>query len=755
MRIDVSEPVLCGCDTCVQHRTLCTQETEPTNVILTSVPVSSGPVQALGSTSDQSSGTETPLAPPPPVTTSVNPEPAQSINSTIFKLPPAVTPVSSEPVQALSPTASGSMQGPAFGFGAFAARRPFLLGASATSQVNGSSPISFAPPVTSVSSAPVQALGTATTAASSTSSPVHTSSPTTFQFHPAFTSASVSGPSISGAIQAPPFGSGASTSSPFDAPSPLRWGSMQTNGPNTFKPPSFLPAQDSRYTASDFPPSFGYPGGFARPDIGVSSGYFGESHFSSPSGRTPKNPFGSFLHPGFGVRYPSNLFGPNSQTTTPVPGRSSFLAGVGTEQGSRYPRYAPTPDFDYSGGPCKQIISISASNSHGHKSHEELRWEDYKYGDKGGIGWFPPPAHTPSLFAPPSIPDRPRMRTIDLTHQNMSGFPIGYNIPTAVQSPREPAGVSSPASGCTVCGATSISSPPGHLGLNNTTNPPSSATSLPGLSFSTYGSCPLLFATPNLAAYGIITTPAVQAYAMMFGTPNLAARGTITTTPAVQAYPMMFGIPNLAAQGTATAPAVQPYPMMFGTPNLAAQGTTTAPAVQPYPMMFGTPNLAAQEGTTTTPAVQAYPTLFGTPNLAAQEGSTTTPAVQAYPTIFGTPNLVAQGTTTTPAVQPYAMMFGTPNLGAQGITPAAQPYPMMFGTPGTQGTTTTPVAQPYPMMFGTPNLVAQGTTTTPAVQPYAMMFGTPNFGAQGITPSAQAYPVNGLNLLPFSAMSLQ
>ncbi|KAF8117963.1 hypothetical protein N665_0007s0012 [Sinapis alba] len=665
MRIDVSEPVvLCGCDTCVQHRTFITQETEPTNVTgssLTSVPVSSGQVQALGSTSDQSSRTATPLAPPPPVTTSVNPEPAQSINSTIFKFPPAVTPVSSEPAQALAPTASGSMQGPAFGFAAFAARRPFLLGASATSQVNGSSPISFAPPVTSVSSAPVQALGTATTAASSTSSPVHTSSPTTFQFHPAFTSASVSGPSISGAIQAPSFGSGASTSSPFDDPSPLRWGSMQTNGPSTFKPPSFLPAQDSRNTASAFPPLFGYPGCFARPDVGFSSGYFGESHFSSPSGRTPKNPFGSFLHPGFGVRYPSNLFGPNSQTTTPVPGRSSFLAGVGTEQGSRYPRYAPTPDFDYSGGPCKQIISISASNSHGHKSHEELRWEDYKYGDKGGIGWFPPPAHTPSLFSPPSIPDRPRMRTIDLTHQNMSDFPIGYNIPTAVLRPHEPAGVSSPASGCTVCGATSISSPPGHLGLNNTTNPSSSATSLPGLFFSTYGSCPLLFGTPNLAAHGIITTPAFQAYAMMFGTPNLAAQGT---APAVQPYSMMFGTLNLTAQGT--APAVQPYPTMFGTPNLTAQGTTTAPAVQPYPTMFGTPNLAAQEGTTTTPAVQAYP-----------------------------------------------------------------------------------------MMFGTPNLVAQGTTTTPAVQPYAMMFGTPNLGAQGITPSAQAYPVNGLNLLPFSAMSLQ
>ncbi|CAN6971036.1 unnamed protein product [Brassica rapa subsp. trilocularis] len=628
MRIDVSEPVLCGCDTCVQHRTLCmsnTQETEPSNVIVSSVtpvPVSSGPVQALGSTSDQSSETETPLA-PPPVTTPVYPEPAQSDDSTISKSPPAVTPVSSEPAQA-----SGSTQGTAFGFGAFAARKSSFFGASSTSEVNGSSPFSFAPPVTSVSSAPVQALGTtttSTTAASSTSSPpVHSSSsPTTFQFAPAFTSVAPSGPSTLGPMQAPTF---------------------------------------------------------ARPDVGVSptapSGYFGQNQFSAP-----KNPFGSYLHPAFGGRHPSNLFGPNPQTTIPVSGRSPFWTGVETEQGSRYPRYAPTPDFDSSGGPAKLVMSISASDSHGHKSHEELRWEDYKKGDKGGFGWFPA-AHTspfssptvsPSLFASPSIPHRrPQMRTVVQPHGDMTCFPFGYTFPTAVQRPHEPAAVSSPASGCTACGATSSSSPSGHVGLNGTTtNPPSAAASLPGLFYSTYGSCPLLFGTPNIAAYGATTAPTVQAYAVIFGT-NFTPQGA-TATPAVQLYPMMFGTPNLAAQGTATTPAVQAYPMMFGTPNLAAQGTTATPAVQPYPMMFGTQNLAAQ-GSATAPAVQPYPTMFGTPNPGAQ-GTTATPAVQPYPTMFG----VTQATTT-PAAQPsYPMMFGTPNLGAQGITPAAQAYPPVHG----------------------------------------------------------------------------
>ncbi|CAN6856091.1 unnamed protein product [Brassica oleracea] len=631
MKIGVSEPERCGCDTCVQHRTFITQETEPSKVNGSSVPVSSGPVEALGSTSDQSSGTETPTLappPPPPVTTSVNPEPAQSVDdahgdassksspvqtssppTTIFSFPP----VSSQPARDLVPT--GSLPGPSIGC---SLPGPFI--AFVTNLV-GSRLSRWGPPV-----------------------------------------------------QAPPFSSTASTSSTLSS-LVTPWGSVQA------------PVQASApNTASAFPPPFSYPGAgcLARPNVGlsqiVSSPFVPTHDFGVCASRTtPKDPF-----PGFSVDYlPRGPSGPHPQTTTPV-------SGGGTEQGCRYPRYSPTPDFDSSGGPAKLVMSISASNSHGHKSHEELRWEDYKNGDKGGVGsfpphahkprkesrwedykngdkggfgWYPPPHHSPSLFASPSIPHRrPQMRTIVQPHGDMSSFPFGYNTPTAFQSPHELVGVSSPASGCTACGATSSSSPSSHLGLNGTTtNPPSSATSLPWLFLSTYGSCPLLFGTPNLAAYGTSTTPAVQAYAIMFGTPNLTCQGT-TATPAVQAYPIMFGTPNHVAQGTT---ATQPYPTMFGTPNIAAQGTTTTPAALPYPTMFGSPNLAAQ------------------------------------------------------------------------------------------GTTTTPAVQPYPLMFGTPNLAAQGTTTTPAVQPYAIMFGTPNLGAQGITPAAQAYPVNGLNLLPFSAMSLQ
>ena len=308
MKIGVSEPERCGCDTCVQHRTFITQETEPSKVNGSSVPVSSGPVEALGSTSDQSSGTETPpLAPPPP-------ELAQSVDDahadassksspvqTIFSFPPVV---SSQPARDLVPT--GSLPGPSMGCS-------LSSQASVTNHV-GSRLSRWEPPV-----------------------------------------------------QAPPFSSTASTSSTL-ASLVTPWGSVQA--PVQASAPS---------TASAFPPPFSYHGGgggLARPGLSqiVSSPFVPTQDFGVCASRTtPKDPF-----PGFSVDYlPRGPSGPNPQTTTP-------LSDGGTEQGSKYPRYAPTPDFDSSGGPAKLVMSISASNSHGHKSHEELRWEDYKNGDKKG-----------------------------------------------------------------------------------------------------------------------------------------------------------------------------------------------------------------------------------------------------------------------------------------------------------------------------------------------------------------------------------
>uniref|UniRef100_A0A1J3GHE8 Nuclear pore complex protein NUP98A n=1 Tax=Noccaea caerulescens TaxID=107243 RepID=A0A1J3GHE8_NOCCA len=437
---------------------------------------------------------------------------------------------------------------------------------------------------------------------------------------------------------------------------------VQASEPSPSRYFSFGPAQDLGKTAPDSPPLFrngvDY---FARPDVATSPSVntssttvvFGTTpvSISSPVGptqdfpktgcffapnTTPKNPFSS-LFPGFGDDYlpgtPSNSFRVPPPSTTPVSGGGPVCTGVKPsssqpsgfnafssnhntgspvfathqwdvrEQGTGNPRYAPTPCTegpytDPSGGKAN-LISISASFSYQDKSHEELRWEDYKKGDKGG-----------------SFPSDPITRF------------------QGAQRPHETNAVSSPASGCTACGATSSSSASGYSGSNVATSPPSAVTSLPGLF------CPMMYGTTNLAAQGTTTTPAFQAYPTMFGA-NLAAQST-TTTPVFQAYPTIFGA-NLAAQ-SGIAALFQAYPTMYGT-NLAAQGIRTTPALQVYPTMFGT-NLAAQ-GTTPAP-LQAYPTMYGT-NAAAQ-GTTTTPGLQAYPMMYGT-NIAVQ--VTTPPGQAY------------------------------------------------------------------------------------------------------
>ncbi|KAF3580618.1 hypothetical protein DY000_02031782 [Brassica cretica] len=248
----------------------------------------------------------------------------------------------------------------------------------------------------------------------------------------------------------------------------------------------------------------------------------------------PLGPTGSLPGPVFGCSSPSVSSGFSSRQANIFGSGASTSSTGGDCASSTTPKYpfgtSPLATTTPASGRGKMIISISASNSHRHKSHEELRWEDYIKGDKGGL----PAAHTSpfnSSMVSPSTPDHLQRTTVGPTHGNPTGFPFGYTIPTAFQRPHEPAGVS----GCTACGATSSSSPSGHLGLNGTTtNPPSS---IPGLFFCTYGSCPLLFGTPNPAAYGTTTTttPAAQPYGMMFGTSNLAAQGI---TPAVQVYPV-------------------------------------------------------------------------------------------------------------------------------------------------------------------------------------------------------------------------
>ncbi|ESQ29022.1 hypothetical protein EUTSA_v10023337mg [Eutrema salsugineum] len=636
MRIDCSKPEECGCVfvTCYHCRTsgiLNTQESEPSNVIASSVattmPASSRPVQALGHDSaaiGSTTSTSSPVRCSSPIR-----------SGTLTPLaPPDITPVSSEPAQSLAPNnlGSGSSAAPtsstfvrpiqAHGFGSCASAAPTSSTAS-PGQISSPTSFAFAPSATSFSSAPAQASGPTIfgglmqprfgfgasaapkpSTTSSTSSPVQNFSPTMFQFHPAVTSVSsaFAGPTspINGSMQTPVQASAANTSTSFsygdfgktassslsqfrnsvDLARPVVGFSSAVNTSTTtsvFGAPRvsvssmFGPTQDFAKTSFASPSVIRNGFDFARADVGfppaintsttttvfgspppasVSSLFGPTQDFAKtssvwPSNTSPKNPFSSSF-PGFGVDYfpgsPFNHFGSNPPTT---------------EQGSRFPRYAPTPvDCDFRGH-RNMITSIAASSSYQHKSHEELRWEDYKHGDKGGIGFFPP-AHvspgsrpnaffspSPSIFAPRIIPDHRHRTTTVTTEGNMknsgfgfpaaggttsssssSTFPVSAPI-KSVERPHETVAVSSPASGCTACGPKSSSSASGYSGFNVATTPPSAAISLPGLFFSTAGFYPMMFGTTNLEAQGTTTNPALQAYPMMFGT-NLAA----------QAYPV-------------------------------------------------------------------------------------------------------------------------------------------------------------------------------------------------------------------------
>lgn len=157
---------------------------------------------------------------------------------------------------------------------------------------------------------------------------------------------------------------------------------------------------------------------------------------------------------------------------------------------------------------------------------------------------FSPSTVSTSLFASPSVPDHHQRTNFSTTLGNFTGpafgffpaaaggattfsstgfgqpnapfpgfdsqFPSAFSsfsttypaVSSSVQRPHETGAVSSPAFGCTACGATSSSSASDHFTFNGATTPP-------GLFFPTTSSGPMMFGT-TLAAQG--TTPALQTY---------------------------------------------------------------------------------------------------------------------------------------------------------------------------------------------------------------------------------------------------
>ncbi|KAJ6417506.1 hypothetical protein OIU84_003267 [Salix udensis] len=139
-------------------------------------------------------------------------------------------------------------------------------------------------------------------------------------------------------------------------------------------------------------PSFTFS---SSPGFGQSTSAFGSSPFGSTTSTFPAqtSPFGA------------------QNTTSPFGNTGFAQSGFGGQRpGSRASPYAETAEAE-GGAQAGKLLSISAMTAYKDKSHEELRWEDYQLGDKGGPlpagqspggGGFNVSAPQPNPFAPPT-----------------------------------------------------------------------------------------------------------------------------------------------------------------------------------------------------------------------------------------------------------------------------------------------------------------------------------------------------------------
>ncbi|PON93036.1 Peptidase S59, nucleoporin [Trema orientale] len=297
--------------------------------------------------------------------------------ASVFGQKPVFGAFGSTPTQT-SPFGSTSQPSqPAFGSSLFGSSTPFgapsqgAFGATSTPAFGATSTPAFgasSTPAFGASSTP--AFGaTSTPAFGATSTPAFGATST-----PAFGTAST--PAF-GATSSPAFGS----TGTFGVTSTPLFGSGGTFGASST--PAFGASSTPAFGASSAPfgasstPAFGASSttsfSFASsPAFGQSASAFGSS---SPYGTT--SPFGA----------QSSMFG--SQSTTPTFASAGFGQPFGGQQGgSRVAPYTPTPEPDSSSSGTNatsgKLESISAMPVYKDKSHEELRWEDYQRGDKGG-----------------------------------------------------------------------------------------------------------------------------------------------------------------------------------------------------------------------------------------------------------------------------------------------------------------------------------------------------------------------------------
>ncbi|XP_068659406.1 nuclear pore complex protein NUP98A-like isoform X2 [Aristolochia californica] len=440
---------------------------------------------------------------------------------------------------------------PAFGSSLFGSSTPF--GAASTPTFGASSTPAFG-----ASSTPAFGVNTAP-AFGSTSTPTFGSTGSMFGSSSTPVFASSATPAF-GASSTPVFGSSSATA--FGSSSTPAFGASSTPAFGASSTPSF---------------SFG-----SAPTFAQSSSTFGSTSFGMMS-----SPFGAQNSP-FGAQPTTTTFG------SPGFGQSAFGSQRG---GSRVAPYTPTAEVDGGSGtqPAGKLESISAMPVYKDKSHEELRWEDYQLGDKGGPNPASQPASGIGFSAPAQSSPFGTTSTFGQTSAN----------PFSSASSTNPFASKTPTFGSTSFGSSStpsFSSPfgtsstsPFGTTISSTTPSLFGATTTPAFGAS---SSPSLFGGSSMPAFGASSSPSIFGSAsapgsspafgsgLTFG--NTQSSGLFqSNTPSLGQTASGFGSSVPAFGQTTSSTFGQPNP--FGTPATGFGGNLFSSSSSPSPLSTSTP----------------------------------------------------------------------------------------------------------------------------------------------------------------------
>ncbi|XAR52777.1 hypothetical protein NMG60_11021030 [Bertholletia excelsa] len=321
----------------------------------------------------------------------------------------------------------------------------------------------------------------------------------------------------------------------------------------------------------------------------TSSNPFGISSFP-----TTLNPFGSC--PAL-TQSSANRSSPLYSSNPFAPPASSPISFGSRHWGSRLTAYTTTTEVDGSSGTATsaRLLSLSSMTVYRDKSHEELRWDDYQTGDKGGIGTGGSTTQS-NIFSPSS--------TLD----HLSKIPFS---PATSSNPFGPA-----TTNLNLFYPTPISPP---LVLQNLSNPFAHKTTDLGFKTSVASCFPGPFSRTSSSANLSMTTSSTPSCLLIVSSSLFGPNNSPTCLSSTSASGATLGFnPGLSTSGsTQLSPILQPS---FG-PTIApsiCQPSVIAPSTQ-----FGLGGNSSTYQTTATQTVQtsgAFATINFPPVLTGLNG---------------------------------------------------------------------------------------------------------------------------------------